>query len=345
MNQTEKITIGIVNYNGGNTIKETLDSIYNLDYPDYEVIVVDNGSTDGSLQLVQKLYPKCKTVALQKNMGLPEARNVCIKSAGTKWIFLLDNDIIVSKDCLKHLINIALNNPLIVALHPQMMDKDNANIPQLYNGGYIHYICAFIPRDKYPKPLDIASYEIFPTVSSGALMLNRDAAFKIGLYDSDYFFNWEDGDFTIRLTGAGYKCVNVPGAKVYHILKPRGRSKVFYQVRNRWYFILKIYNIKTLLLIIPALLFYEISQAVLIILKRSFADYIKANISVIKDLVKILRKRSQFHKLKQISDRELLTSGNLYIPSAFMGGRLFILFRKIYIKIFNLYWELILRWL
>jgi len=93
--------------------------------------------------------------------------------------------------------------------------------------------------------IEQASKETIP-VSGGTMLVERDKALHIGLFDEDYFFGWEDADFSLRMTISGFKCLNVPQAVVYHKMKKRGLSKAFYQIRNRWYFILKNYSSRTL---------------------------------------------------------------------------------------------------
>lgn len=330
------VTIVIVNYNSGENIRETLSSIGRLNYPDVKVIVVDNNSIDNSPDIIKREFPSVKLVSLGKNAGSAAARNIGIRDSLSELVFLLDDDITVHPECLKRLCNIKEKLPLSGALHPTIIDKDDPDKPQLYNGGYIHYLCAFIPG---PSRQTGQEYEIFDTVSGGALLIDKTITDRVGNFDADYFFNWEDGDFTFRLTVSGYPCVNVRDAHVYHTIKARGKSKVFYQVRNRWYFILKIYSWKTLIICLPAFIVYEISQAIFLLARGAFCDYIRGTLHAIIDLNKTLRKRKCVQALKTLSDRNTLRAGELYVPEKLLGHKVFRKIRDIYVLAFKLYWD------
>ena len=338
----EPVTIVIVNYNSANCIRETLQSVNRLNYRNFNTIVVDNNSIDEGPDIIKKYFPHIRLIRLNENMGSAAARNAGIREASTDLVLLLDDDITVHPDCLTELLKAKKKLSLSAAIHPMIMDKDNPGKPQLYNGGYIHYLCAFIPRKSFQPA---GEYEIFDTVSSGALMIDRRITEKTGNFDADYFFNWEDGDFTFRITISGYFCVNVPSALAYHPLKTRGKSKVFYQVRNRWYFILKIYSWKTLIVCIPAFFAYEVSQAAFLLVKGAVIDYIKGTLAAILDLSKTLRKREKVQKLKILKDKDVFRAGDLYVPEKLLGNKIFHKAKSVYVLIFKFYWEGVKNWL
>jgi len=340
MHAMADVTIGVVNYNGGNVLPDTLRSIRGLDFPVAEVIIVDNGSTDGSREWIVENYPGFRCIPLSENRGPAGARNVILQEARTDLVFTMDNDVSLERDSVGRLVEVMGKVPRAAACHPEFHDVSDPNITH-YNGGWIHYLCAFVPRKADPGPRP--EYEVFDTVSGGALLIDRNAALRIGGFDEDYFFNWEDGDFAARLTLAGYACLNVPGATVHHRSKPRGTSKVFYQVRNRWFFILKLYSGRTILFTAPMLLFYEISQALFLVLKGALKDYIKGNVGAISMLPRILEKRKAFQKIKVIRDKDWLRGGDIYIPSNLLKGKLAILFKKAYCGFFDAYWNVISR--
>lgn len=338
----EPVTIVIVNYNSGEGIRETLKSVDQMNYRDVNTIVVDNKSSDRSPDIIRKEFPYVKLIRLKKNMGSAAARNIGIVEAAANLVLLLDDDITIHPDCLRQLCRIKSKLPLSGALHPMIMDKDNPDRPQLYNGGYIHYLCAFIPRESYKTE---GEYEIFDTVSSGALLIDKTITEKTGGFDGDFFFNWEDGDFTFRLTISGYPCVVVPSALAYHPLKTRGKSRVYYQVRNRWYFILKIYSWKTLIICSPVFIAYELSQAIFLLVKGALIDYTKGTFMAVIDLNKTLRKRKKVQELKILKDRDIFRADDLYVPEKLLGHKIFRKIKDIYVCGFKFYWEAVKNWL
>ena len=336
----EKVTVGVVNFNGKKCLPATIQAIKHLDYSLAEVIVVDNGSTDGSREWVEENHPDIRCISLRTNIGLPGARNVILQSAKTDYVFILDNDITVNADVLTHLMEFMTTVPRAAVCHPELHDPNDPFVYH-YNGGWGHYLAAHLSRSKPDPTVKRLKYEVFDMVSGAALLINRAAAKKIGWFDADYFFNIEDGDFTTRLTLAGYLCLNIPAAMVRHEGKPRGTSKVFYQIRNRWYFILKLYSWRTIILVAPMFAVFELSQALFCFTKGAILDYLKGNIAVLREIPKILKKRREFQKLKVKQDREWLTTGDIYVPEHLLNNRIFRMFKILYCGLFNLYWKLV----
>ena len=309
----DRVSVGIVNFNGESIIRDTLKSVLNLNYDNFDVTVVDNSSTDNSVKIIAKEFPDVEIRKLSENRGLPFGRNVAIKNSDSDFIFLLDNDVILEPHCLTELMKAMDNSEEIGACHANMIDPNQPDIPQHYNGGYIHFICAFIPKHLNKGGHTINDcYEEFPVVSGGALLIRKSAAQKIALFDEDYFFNWEDGDFTFRLTLSGYKCLNIPQATVYH-KNIRGQAKIYWMLRNRWFFILKNYDLKTIVLLTPVFLIFELVQFIFVTTKKLPLVYLRANLDVLKNLKSILRKRRKIMKIKKVKDKEILVGGDIYI--------------------------------
>jgi GT2 family glycosyltransferase len=333
------VTIGIVNHNGRDCLPETIAAVKTLDYPDFKVIVVDNNSTDGSREWLQRHHPDVRCVVLDRNMGLPGARNVILSEADTEYVLVMDNDITVRPDTLSRLMAVMKSVPGAGACHPEMTDPTDPEVHH-YNGGRVHYLCALVSRPE-PEPGAVRPiYEQFDMISGAVLLIRKEVALQIGGFDADYFFNWEDSDFTIRLTLAGYKVLNVPGARVRHRSKPRGTSKAFYQVRNRWYFILKMYSWRTILFLLPMLALFEIAQGLVLMLTGAGKDYVKGTLTALVDLPRTLRKRQAFQQLKVVKDSDWLTSGPIYLTVGRSTSSLMIIVRRLLFAVFNFYWLL-----
>ncbi|KAA3657427.1 MAG: glycosyltransferase family 2 protein [Chloroflexi bacterium] len=336
--KAKKVTIGVVNYNGINVLPETLHAVNNLTYPYFDIMIVDNGSTDGSREWVEARYPQVCICALGENVGLPGARNIIIQEAKSDYLFIMDNDISVEPNMLTQLMDVMEKVDGVGVCHPEICDENDPSVYH-YNGGHIHYLCSLISRK---KPLPYAErplYEQFDVISGAAMLMRRQTALEIGGFDADYFFNWEDGDFTARMTLAGYKCLNIPHAFVHHRSKPRGTSKAFYQVRNRWYFILKLFSWRTILLITPMLVLFELTQAGLLLLKGAGKEYLRGTVAVFKDMPMILKKRNDFQKLKIVKDEKWLHRGEMFVPSHLMDRKIMDILNKIVCNCFNFYWH------
>lgn len=331
------VTLGIVNFNGRDMILETLRCAL-AGYPSpAEVIVIDNGSEDGSADIIAEQFPQVTLIRSPVNLGAAKARNRILNEAAQPCVMLLDHDISLRPDTLARLWAFMEATPHAGACHPEIEDPNDPEVHH-YNGGGIHYLGALVARKKPPADRDTAA-EPFVTVSGAALLVRKSAAQTIGGMDPDYFFNWEDGDFTCRLTLAGFPCFNLPRARVLHRSRPRGLSKAFYQVRNRWFFMLKLYDRRTLLLMLPVLALFEAMQMTFLILKGEGRTYWKANAAVWKALPALRQKRQTFQALKIVCDRDWLVAGKMYVPPA-LGARP--LLQSLHLglnALFDLYWR------
>jgi GT2 family glycosyltransferase len=295
------VTVGVVNYNGKDVLPATLHSILNLSYSEIQVLVVDNHSTDGSkewlMQWQEEKCPHVRCIFMEENTGSAAGRSLILKEAKTDYVFLVDNDIIIQSDTLCLLMEVMQKAPRVAACHPEIRAPHDPTVYH-YNGGWMHYLGVYISRERPAEYEQRPEYEVFDVTSGGALLINRLIALEVGAFDEDYFFNLEDGDFTARITLAGYRCVNVPRASVLHNNKPRTKPLVFYQVRNRWFFISKLYSGRTLLITAPALLLFEIFNAAFLFSLGAGKDYIKGNLAFLAYLPVVLKRERAFKNTK-----------------------------------------------
>ena len=338
---SEKVTIAVITYNGEHLLEECLSAVKSQSYPEYEIIVVDNNSTDRSVDLVKEKFPEIKILQMKENRGPNPARNAAILKSDISYTLLVDDDAVLTPDCLRVLMKVMKEHPDVGICHPRVVLYDDHTRIQ-YDGTRIYYIGAAILKDSGAS-IEHTSKKTIPVsaVSGVTMLVKRDKALHIGLFDEDYFFGWTDTDFSFRMTISGFKCLNVPQAIVYHKMKKRGLSKAFYQVRNRWYFILKNYSSKTLFFLFPILLVYELSLLLFLAMKGELFEYLRANLALIKNFGKIMKKRKEFQPLKKVSDREVLCAGDFYIREDLIEKKYLKLGKIILNRLFNSYWKAI----
>jgi len=335
----EKVTIAVITYNGEYLLEECLSAIKSQDYPEYEVIVVNNNSTDHSVDLVREKFPEVKILQMKKNRGPNPARNAAILKSDTSYTLLVDDDAVLTPDCLRILMKAMKEYSDIGICHPRVVLYDDHTRIQ-YDGTGIYYIGAAILKNSGVCIQQVSKETVPMSAVSGVTMLvERDKALRIGLFDEDYFFGWDDGDFSFRMTISGFKCLNIPQAIVYHKMKKRGFSKAFYQIRNRWYFILKNYSSRTLFFLLPVLLVYELGLSLFLTTKGTLVEYLKANLAVIKNFRKLMKKRQKVQILKKVSDREVLCTGDFYIREDLIEKKYLKLAKDFLNRVLNLYWK------
>ena len=337
----EKVTIAVITYNGEHLLEECLSAIKSQDYPEYEIMMIDDNSTDRSVDLVREKFPEVKILQMNENRGPNPARNAAIIKSDTSYTLLVDDDAVLTPQCLRILMKTTKEYSNIAICNPRIVLYDDRTRIQ-YDGSRLCYIGAVIARNSGASIQQVSKTTIPVSVVSGLTMLvERDKALQIGLFDEDYFFGWDDADFSLRMTISGFKCLHVPQAVVYHKLKKRGLSKAFYQIRNRWYLILKSYSSRTLFLLWPILLVYELSLLLFLTMEGVLFEYLKANLAVIKNFGKLMKKRRKVQALKKISDGEVLCAGDFYIREDLVEKRYLKLGKNILNHVFNLYWKVI----
>lgn len=344
---SEPITVAVINFNGEEIIGETLTSIERLNYPDLSIILIDDGSTDRSIELVKNKHPDVRIIKMDVNTGRPnKLRNIGIIEASNRLVFLVDNDVVFDTECLGRLVEIFESSADIAICTPRLMyydQRDRINIAP----SALHYIGTSISPKRDMLIKDVEIERPGPTIGGGIMLIDKEKAIKIGLLDEDFPMGWgEDGEIYMRMRLAGFNTLYIPNAVGYHRLKEwrEGRyHRAFGQVRNRWFILLTQYSIKILILIIPALIVYEIFLFLFMAFKGVPRLYFKGNIDVIKNLGGILEKRRSIQAIRKVPDRELLTSGDMYISPALIKNP----FSKIGLRVlnwfFNSYWKAIKR--
>jgi GT2 family glycosyltransferase len=213
-----------------------------------------------------------------------------------------------------------------------------------YAGGAIHYICEAINpwldrplSERGTAPLDIGAA---PTCG---LLIDRQAAIDVGLFDERYFIGKEDGDFTHRIRVAGYRILELPGALVLHRARPRGTWLFYYQIRNRWHFMLKNYQLRTLLAILPCLLIHESLQLIVLHLHGHSRVYWKSVAGLVALLPALPRDRALTNRIRAVPDSTLLRSHALIIRDDLSRNPLVRLGKTTYERFLNGYWTILTK--
>jgi len=215
------VSIVILNYNGiaflGEGLKECIESVLKTDYPSYEIIIVDNGSTDESIKYIQTNYGlRINLVENEKNLGFSEGFNTGIRKSKGKYIALLSNDMTVSPNWISPIINLFESDSSIgLAGFKRMLYGEKNVIDSI--GGYLYFdgrvkIVAFGVEDhgQYDNIIEDLDY------IGGAMILRRKTLEDVGLFDPEYIVYSEDVDLCFRIRKKGYKIIYVPESIIWH---------------------------------------------------------------------------------------------------------------------------------
>jgi GT2 family glycosyltransferase len=229
----------IPNWNLKKDLGECLDSLQNQTYSPLQVVVVDNGSSDGSPEFIERNYPEIKCIALPENRGYAGALNEGIKLAldeNAEYILALNNDTIANPDAVNQLVSLLEGCPEIGIASPKVLYYDRPK--RIYRLGDRRYSLLPMPLGFGNKWYDHPRYSgvmDFDYVSGCAMLIRARLFRQIGLFDPGYFMYYEDSDFCRRARDNGHRIVCVCDAIIYHkaSLSARKEKAFITEIRAR----------------------------------------------------------------------------------------------------------------
>jgi len=303
------ITAIVLNWNGKHFLKECFDSLLNQSFKDYELFMVDNGSTDGSLEFMRDKFPQVEILSLSRNMGFCRAMNAGIKLAKGRFIALFNNDVVVDKNWMGEM-NAALeNNPDVGTCASKILFY---NAPHRINSvGDLLSISGEAHNRGFDEELD-SKYDIPEFVfsaSAAACIYRRTMLKEIGLFDEDFFNTYEDIDLSFRAHLKGWKCLYVPKATVYHhwlgtigLFSP---MNIFYMSKNNLNILIKNMPLELIKKYASVIFKKHLKINLGMALRGSCSAFIKGKLRYLLQLPKMLKKRNTILKDRKITLKEL----------------------------------------
>lgn len=219
------VSVIIVNWNTRKLLQDCLASLP-LGFPNssYETFVVDNGSTDGSQDMVREQFPQVTLIQNPRNLGFAAANNIALRQAGGEFFLLLNSDTVLTPGAIDTLVDYLRSHPQTGFCGPQLLNGDGslqnsvANFPSLATElGQKALLKALFPKRFYSKKFTSDMPVVVESLVGAALMARREMTDCIGFYDEDFFFFFEETEWCRRGMLAGWKCELVPHARVYHL--------------------------------------------------------------------------------------------------------------------------------
>ncbi|MGC9334761.1 MAG: glycosyltransferase family 2 protein [Anaerolineae bacterium] len=305
-----RVTIIIVNHNGWGHLDQALASLQQDNKTAYEVIVVDNASSDGSAEHVATCYPEVRLIRSGKNLGFGAANNHAARQARGEYLAFLNPDTKVETGWLEPLIRALEVYPRAGMVTAQVLlmhtpDQINTCGNDMHLTGFTLCRGASARRESYAERAEVAA------VSGAAFAMRRSLFEALGGFDESFFLYMEDSDLSLRARLAGYRCLYVPDSVVYHDYRLHfGPQKTYYHERNRYAMLLKTFHWSTLLFMAPALALGEIVAWGFVLLYEPLrlGNKLRAYAWVVRRWRQIMRDRQQTQRLRRTSDRDLLHS-------------------------------------
>jgi len=266
-----KVFIIILNWNGLQDTLECLESVSALNYPQYEIVVVDNGSTDKPTKAIADKYPKVKLILNDENLGYSGGNNVGIKHAlehDAEYVWLLNNDTVVDADALLSLINITEKDQSIGIAGSKIYYFDNPG-KIWFAGSHIYWWRGYSDHNGKDN-MDNGQYdnvEQVDRVTGCSMLVKKEVCNKVGILDENFFLYVEEVDWCVRARKAGFKCIFVPSSVVHHkisasVAKTGITDKIFdyYDTRNFLYLINKTFKFPLREIILLKVIFKKINS-------------------------------------------------------------------------------------
>lgn len=314
MNKNPLISIIIVNYNGRKWFKDCLDSLELQTYHNFEIIVVDNNSSDGSVKLLHDKYPNVIVVQSWENLWFAGWNNIGLKYSHGEYILLLNNDTLSEANLIEWLLAFAQKHPKLASVQPKMVlmnDKLHLDVAWSFwtsTGFLYHYGYMWVEsQPEYNRELKVFSNKW------ACLLIPKKIIDEIWFLDEDFWCYYEETDWCHRAWLTGYECWYYPWVTVYHAgwgtsLTFANSYIQFHNFKNKILSFFKNFEAKSLLLFLPIYMLFTI----LISIAWFFQWQIWKAWSIYKGywwnivhLSDTLKKRKKIQLLRRIGDFEI----------------------------------------
>jgi GT2 family glycosyltransferase len=316
----------IVNWNGKAVLAESLDSLQRQTTRDFEIIVVDNGSTDGSVTLIKDAYPQVKLVPLTTNRGFTGGNIEGLRHAKGKYVALVNNDAVLPPHWLQAMVDalesdeaIGFCSSRIVIAGTTLIDSAGDAFTTAFAGtkiGELHDMKEFNER------------RYVPGACAAAVIYKRRMLDDIGFLDDDFFLNHEDTDLNLRAWLAGWKCLFIPEATVeHHVSTTIGKlseTSVYYFARNSLWVWVKDTPTYFLFRYLHHRILYELTSFTFFcFIAHRWRPFLRGKYHSLKGLPRMLRKRKTVQQKIRLN-REEIRQGLIPL-SAYLRERLALL--------------------
>jgi GT2 family glycosyltransferase len=297
------VSVVIANWNGRPHLERCLPALEAQTLDSLEVIVVDNGSTDGSVEMLRSRFPAVRVIAHPVNTGFAAANNSGILASSAPFIATLNNDTEPSADWLERLLAPALADPSVGMVASKMLFADR---PGTINSAGIALDLAGIAWDRLggePDRQDDRVVEVFGPCA-GAALYRRSMLDQVGLFDEEFFAYLEDVDLAWRARLAGWRCLYAPGASVLHVHSATGVEgspfKSYHLGRNKLWTIAKNYPGPHIYPLLPLIALYDLAAVLYGVASRRDLAAARGRLAGLAGLPRQLAKRRRVQRMRAV---------------------------------------------
>lgn len=301
------VSIIIVTYNNESVIRECLACLSAQLYQNYEVILVDNNSHDGTLNIVEE-FSCVQVIPSKHNLGFTGGNILGLASAKGEYILLLNPDTEIQSQCLVALVSGITTHPEVGLCAAKLINYSSGLIDSAGDG------CTTtgrgFKRGEGERSEKYSCQEYVFGACGGAVLIYRQVIEQIGFLDDDFFLIHEDTDFNFRAQLAGWKCLYVPDAVVLHKVRSSigdmSDIAVYYSIRNSRYVWVKNMPLPLMLKYLHHQFIQEIGAFIFFVIKHhKLKAYCRANFDFVRGIPTLLKKRGAIAKLEKVNNKQL----------------------------------------
>jgi GT2 family glycosyltransferase len=297
-----------VNWNGEKLLNKCIDSLRRQTYENFEIIVVDNASADGSIRLLQQLIPEAKLIKLTDNMGFTGGNIEGLKEASGDYIALLNNDAFPDRNWLYELVSAMDEDDKVGICASKLAIFSQPDRIDSAGEGCVTSVYGYKRGNNEVMNDCHTEKEYIFGASAAAALYKKEMIEDIGFFDEDFFLNCEDTDLSFRAQLMGWKCLYVPTALVLHgvhtTIGALSDQSVYYSARNHEFVWIK--NMPT------ALIFYYLFHRIIqelgffiyfCVKHGKWISFLMGKLNALKMFPVLLRKRREIQRERRVSNR------------------------------------------
>ena len=323
-----KVAVVILNWNGEKLLTEFLPSVVaHSQAPDVEIVVADNGSTDGSVNLLREQFPAVRILLLDENYGFARGYNEALKKVKASYVLLLNSDVEVVAGWLDPMVSLLDTNPEIAAVQPKILSYQQKDFFE-----YAGAAGGFLDRFGFPfcrgrilnvTEKDTGQYNQLSDIfwGSGAALLIRSEVFhRAGGFDPDFWAHMEEIDLCWRVHSMGFRVVYCPGSHVFHVgggsLPYSHPKKLFLNFRNNLWLLYKNLPAEKLFTILFMRLIFDGMAALKLAAEgniRGFFSVLRAHLLFYRSIPALNRKRNHNRRIGQLLIPKVMYSKSMIV--------------------------------
>ncbi len=316
-----EMSVIVMNWNGKRFLETCLTALRRQTFRDFETILVDNGSTDGSAEYVRSGFPEVNLISLKENLGFIGGNIAGYEQTRGELIVLLNNDTEADPRWLEELHKANQEYPSAGSFASKMLFfNDRTRIDICGSAITPAGATVALGHGELDGPGWNEPRKVFGACA-GAAAYKRSMLEDVGFFDQDFFGTYEDGDLSFRAQLRGYECVFVPRAIVYHHLTATMKNyparQAFLSQRNVEFMYLKNMPLGLMVRSLPQRVLYELGGAAYFFKRGAGMAFVKAKLDVMRQLPAVLRKRRESQRRRTVSNAQLRS----VMQSQWIGSR------------------------